>query len=72
MLIIGIKWAYLCYMASDGKIPAGDIIPVFDAIIEQYNMTEILKDEAFHFNGMKDMLKVNCKQIKKLNQGLID
>ena len=45
-------------MASDGKIPAGDILPVFDAIIEQYNMTEILKDEAVTFDGLRDILKV--------------
>ena len=45
-------------MASDGKIPTGDIIPVFDAIIKQYNMTEILKDEAVTFDGLRDILKV--------------
>ena len=63
MIIIGIKWAYLCYMATDGKIPADDIFPVFDAIIEQYSMTEILKDEAVTFDGLKDELKVNYKLI---------
>ena len=61
-------------MATDGKIPAGDILPVFDAIIEQYNMTEILKDEAVTFDGLKDDLKVNYKlsSISKLRSRIND
>ena len=43
----------------DGKIPTGDVLAVFDAIKEQFHMTEILKDKAVTLEGLKDELQVN-------------